>query len=790
MQAIVRAWLPAVAVLILGWLCATLSEPHHALPVDAPAQDFSAARAERVLAILLADGRPHSVGSAAEAEMQRRIVAEFRALGIPVQSYRAFVCNTWRGFDFIPCGTVEDIVAEVLPGTGPAVLMMAHADSVTAGPGAADDGAGVACVLEAARALRASAAQASAPRAGGAAHPVLALISDGEEAGLLGAAAFLQNPTLARRVGAAVNVEARGTRGASLLFQTSPGNARLLQLYAKQVRYSAASSLFADIYRHLPNDTDLTLFIRAGTPAVNFAIAENVAAYHTPLDRLSALSLASAQMQGDNLLGMTRALQRADFWRSGTGDAVYLTTLGYFLPRMPARAALPVALLVLLPLLWAARRITRATAAADHASGPALRAAVAPLVVIVGSLLLGAILSWLAQWISGADDPSYAHPLAMRAALDAALWLMLLLASGLGTPRQLMLAVWLWIGVMGLLAAWLLPAVTPYLLWPALVATALLCWNALPARDGRERGRHATRANPAIGAIATVAAFAMLVLWLPLATGSTALLGLRSSVPFMLAASLGIMTLLPLLASWVTAPVRRVSATVCAAALLGLGIVAGLQPPYSAAAPERLNLIYFENARGAHWIADTAWNGQYASRLPPALRQAGGFEQQALALPGLLPGAAFVASAGAPRLPLPRAQMTLTPQKGGVQEALIHLAGSPATDEMELFIPPQAALRAIDIGDQHLLAPAGWSGSTQLLCVSRDCRDETVRLQLASTAGEQLSLPFVEYDHGLPAFGNGLLHARGPWAVPSQDGDEVMLAGQLEPDVPPAGPAP
>lgn len=764
MQAIVRTWLPAAAVLVLGWLCALLAEPHYIAGAGAPADVFSAMRAQRVLAALLGPQQPHPVGSAQDAAIQDRIEAQFRALGIPVRSYRAFACNTWRGFAFIPCATVNDLLAEVTPGSGPAVLMMAHADSVPAGPGAADDAAGVASVLEAARALRAESASTPAG-----AHPVLALISDGEEAGLLGAAAFLQNPALAAQVGAAVNVEARGTRGASLLFQTSPGDARLVQLYARRVHFSAASALFADIYRRLPNDTDLTLFIRAGIPSVNFAIAENVQAYHSPLDRLSMLSPASLQMQGDNLLAMVRALQGTPFAQLRSGDALYVSTLGYFLPRMPRAAALPLAVLVLLLLLWAAWRARAA---------PMLRAVGAPLLLIGGSVLIGQLLSMIASWLSGAADPSYAHPLALRTALELAVWLVLLLTSALASPRELTAAVWLWMAAWGVLAAFYLPALVPYLVWPAAVAGVALglVGHSPGAWEGR-RGRIA----------ATIAAVAALLLWLPLATGSEAMLGLQLQAPFTLSVSLGLTTLLPLMAASLSNATRRGSALLCAVGALLCAVVAGLQPTYSATAPERLDLLYYENQSSfagqgrAHWIADSSWNAEPAAPLPPSLRHAAEFHAQPLALPGLARAASFVAPAGAPRLPLPRAQIqTESPDapSSGESQITLRLLGSANTDEMALYIPAGAALRGVDIRGQHLVAPAGWSADTALLCVSRDCRDESVTLHLAASRGVS-SLQFVEHDHGLPSFGDWLRAARGPRAMPSQDGDEVLLAGQL-----------
>ncbi|MFX9054231.1 M20/M25/M40 family metallo-hydrolase, partial [Acinetobacter baumannii] len=78
---------------------------------------------------------------------------------------------------------IENIIG-VLQGTDPslpAIALMAHSDSVPGSPGAADDAAGVSAVLEVVRALKA---------AGPHRRDVVVIITDGEEAGLLGARAF------------------------------------------------------------------------------------------------------------------------------------------------------------------------------------------------------------------------------------------------------------------------------------------------------------------------------------------------------------------------------------------------------------------------------------------------------------------------------------------------------------------------------------------------------------------------------------------------------------------------
>ena len=68
---------------------------------------------------------------------------------------------------------------------------MAHYDSVPCSPGASDDGMGTATVIETARAIA-----AGAPLR----RTVVIVLTDGEEAGLLGAEAFMREHPLAGTV--------------------------------------------------------------------------------------------------------------------------------------------------------------------------------------------------------------------------------------------------------------------------------------------------------------------------------------------------------------------------------------------------------------------------------------------------------------------------------------------------------------------------------------------------------------------------------------------------------------
>ena len=175
----VRRVLFSVAVISGVFLLSLLaSRPPAAKSAKAPELEFSAGRARVVLDRLVGDGVPHPTGSAANDAVRARILDEFSKLGYAPEVQTGFACD-----EYGTCATVNNVVAR-LDGSekGQSVLIAAHYDSVPAGPGASDDGAGVATVLECARALKTR----PWPR-----HSIIFLVDDGEEAGLLGAHVFV-----------------------------------------------------------------------------------------------------------------------------------------------------------------------------------------------------------------------------------------------------------------------------------------------------------------------------------------------------------------------------------------------------------------------------------------------------------------------------------------------------------------------------------------------------------------------------------------------------------------------
>ena len=232
-------------------------------PADAPRDAFSAGRAVDELSTVLDGVGPHPVGSPDNARVRGRIASRLSELGFDVRITHHVGCSS-AGI----CSELSNLVA--LRDAGPDVLLLAgHYDSVGAGMGAADDGAAIAALLETAR-LIVTDSDAS--------NSIAILLTDGEEAGLLGARAFVARDPLFRRVRAVINLEARGTTGPSLMFEAGGRTGAIVE-HLRALDRPHTSSLFAAVYELLPNDTDFSVLRDHGAAGFNFAFIDGVARY-------------------------------------------------------------------------------------------------------------------------------------------------------------------------------------------------------------------------------------------------------------------------------------------------------------------------------------------------------------------------------------------------------------------------------------------------------------------------------------------------------------------------------
>jgi hypothetical protein len=373
------------------------------------------------------------------------------------------------------------------------------------------------------------------------------LFTDGEERGMFGAYAYAAGNRA--RTGVVVNVEARGNQGPSYLFQTHAGDAPLIDLFARAAPHPATSSLYAEIYKILPNNTDLTPFLEAGIAGANFAFIGNARQYHTAQDRRENISPVTLQHHGENVLALTDALSRTDPAALKGGGAIYLDILGRWLPRLPAGWALPLSLAAFAGIALAGWLTPRERRLPQR---PVL-AAFAPLLLLLFCVGIGFGLHTLAGFIGGSANPSLEHPVWLRIALAFGVWAAALLTAQWAGA----IACWLWFAGLAVLSAIFLPGLTPYFLFPVLIAAPLLLATI---RGGR-------------GAALFVSALAALVIWLGFNGGSEAIMGLDVHPIFTVTAGFALLSLLPLMAG------RRLggSALAALAVALAFAIVAGVQ---------------------------------------------------------------------------------------------------------------------------------------------------------------------------------------------------------------------
>lgn len=332
--------------LLLGWLGTRTPPP---APADAPAEAFSAARA--LVDIEVIAQRPHPVGSADHDRVRDYLKTRMAALGLSprIQASTALERRGLGGDAFVFGGAVENLVG-VLPGkdrAAPALLLMAHYDSVPGSPGAADDATGTAAILEVVRALKAR---------GTPARDVVVLITDGEEAGLLGARAFFAEDPLRERIGLVVNLEARGNGGRANMFQTGPDNGAIVAAFARTASAPISNSLAVFLYENMPNDTDFSVSKAAGLSGLNFAFIGRQFDYHSPTATVANLDKGSVQHIGDQTLAAAGALAFAPALPGKAPDAVYSQTFGDHVLHYPAWAGWGLLAAIVVALAFALRR--------------------------------------------------------------------------------------------------------------------------------------------------------------------------------------------------------------------------------------------------------------------------------------------------------------------------------------------------------------------------------------------------------------------------------------------------
>ena len=210
--------------------------------------------------------------------------------------------------------SADTIVVEVPGKSERTMALMAHYDSATAeadengevqitdgtSHGAADDGYGVATIIETLRALKAEGRQPE--------NSLKIVITDAEEIGLIGASNEMRHHRSDYDdVDLVLNLEARGMSGPALMFETSANNSAVAGYFLSQAKQPVATSLFPSLYSRMPNSTDMTVLIPEGFTVLNIAAIGEAEHYHHSTDAPQYVDHSTLQHYGDQVLDLTRA---------------------------------------------------------------------------------------------------------------------------------------------------------------------------------------------------------------------------------------------------------------------------------------------------------------------------------------------------------------------------------------------------------------------------------------------------------------------------------------------------
>ena len=714
---------------LLYWLPPRVATP-------AATGEFSEIHAKAQLAFVLGDQRPHPSDSDTDDQVRGRIVETLHQMGLKPIVRDQVACNELFKERGVSCSRVGNVIALLGPSTGKGLLLNAHYDSVPVGPGASDDGMGVATLLEVARNLKDQPLK----------RPVILLFNEGEELGLVGARAFLADP-LSRNVDSLINLEARGVRGPVNMFETSRSNAAPIATFERAVAHPVANSLSTDVYRLMPNYTDVNSFSERGWLTLNLAPIGNETHYHSPGDDLASLDPATLRHMGEQTLALTESL--ANGRPSGNGDRIFMDVAGQTLITLPLiiGAGLLIGLLIG-SLVFSLR-------AGGLARG---------VTVTIGTMVGSAALSWLALALIGAvregmfwrahaiwtNLASYASVIVVGAALLATVGRRL-------DVRELRPAFWLVSLVLGGVIGLIAPGGIIFFIFPPLLALAGMIGHRLGFPTER------------VGAI--LAIVFLYVTW----GGMLGLLEeLLNSGPMWVFAPLGTLLILPALIEakpLIDRTGLRGSATIAGALALVGWAASAAAPAYSADRQQRFVIEHVTDADNgkAYW---SILNGHVT--LPDAYGQAAKWRWAKLPYAD---SKRWLTDARVQGTKAPRVEQLASARNGNERTITLRLH-SNGTERISLIAPEDAHIHAA--GTTGFVRPIDSSaeeGKYFVSCSGRSCDGMT--LEIVTDDPKPIEFFVVGARSGLPPSAQSLIAARPRFARPQYTPDQTVVFARV-----------
>lgn len=727
--------------------------PPDAVSPLAPPTEFASGRALQHLQSI--SKNPHPVGSAEHQQVRDYILAQLSSMGLTPELQKATTVQQFPN-NLVRGASVENIAARLkgtATGISPKALMLVgHYDSRPNAFGASDDGAAVAALLETLRALKARPTLR---------NDIIFLFTDAEEIGLLGAKAFMAEHPWAKDVGLVLNFEARGTSGPVVMFETSPGNSWLIGGLAMAAPHPVGNSLMYDIYRLLPNDTDLTVFKGSGLAGMNFAFFNESTSYHTRLDNLSNLDQRSLQHQGSSALALAAYFGDLNLDTPRRGNAIYFDLFGAMLVRYPAAWVLPLTVLVALAfavvllLGLRSRQVTLGRTALGFLAF-VLSMIFAPGAVFLAWWLIRSLRSGYQAMAPGDVYHSGFYFLSFTALTVAIVSALCVLARrGLGT-QNLALGALLCELLLLLASSFYLPGGTYLLIWPILAS--LITLGFLSVTKDPERNSTIRVAVLALGATPAILLLVPIIYLLFIALT----VNLAGVVVVLLALLLGLV--IPQLSyltdrrRWLLPGVMLVASLLCSA--LGLAY-SGFDKNH----PRPDNLFYCLNAdkHEAIWASSDRASDEWTARFLSHTSPAGPLEEF---FPGstrpYLKTPAPIADLLAPDL-----KVLADSLQGDVRTLRLRLTSPRQGPLISVYAEPGMEIRKVAIdGKQDSVGPAADAKNPWVIRYYA-LPTEGIELVFETKPSQLLNLVVVDQSYGLPPLQEVTAKARPENVMPS-----------------------
>lgn len=309
------SWLFLALLILAIFLSISMLFPWRVAPVTAQLDEFSGDRALTHLPIIAQE--PHPSGSPAQEKVRDYLVKQLTDLGLIVEVQQA--------------PGVENVMAR-LYGTDSngAVLLQSHYDSY-GGPGAADNGSGVATSLEIARALTSGSELK---------NDIIFLFDDAEENPdpFTGTKLFIRKHPWMEDVRVAIGMDT-AVRGFISVVDTGPNNGWIVKVLAEVHPVGVWTSLSGG------GGYDTRPFRDAGIRVLEFEDNYPFYQQHTSDDTLEIVNSGSVQQLGDQVLAVVRVLGDRDLKITSGEQLSYMYVHGIGLVYYREALALPFVIL-------------------------------------------------------------------------------------------------------------------------------------------------------------------------------------------------------------------------------------------------------------------------------------------------------------------------------------------------------------------------------------------------------------------------------------------------------------